>query len=57
MLTGSPIKAILHKLDTSGRLLKWAIELSDFDKEYQPRTEIKGQVLADFVVERLETHT
>ena len=50
--TSSPIKAILHKPNTSGRLLKWAVELSKFDIEYRPITTIKGQVLADFIVER-----
>ena len=52
--TSSLIRAILHKLHTSRRLLKWAVELSEFDIEYQPRTAIKGQVLADFIVERSE---
>ena len=33
VLTNHQIKAILHKLETSGRLLKWAIELSEFDIE------------------------
>ena len=27
----------------------WAIELSDFDIQYRPRTVIKGQVVADFI--------
>ena len=31
--------------------MKWAIELSEFDIRYKPKTEIKGQVLADFVME------
>ena len=57
VLTGSSIKAILHKVDKSGRLLKCSIELNEFDIEYRPRTTIKGQVLADFIVERSETHT
>ena len=52
VLTSSPIRAILHKPDVSGRLLKRAIELSEFNKEYRPRSAIKGQVLADFIVER-----
>ena len=52
MFTSPPIRAILHKSDTSGRLLKWAVELSEFDIECRPRTAIKGQVLADFIVER-----
>ncbi|XP_075662974.1 uncharacterized protein LOC142632463 [Castanea sativa] len=29
----------------------WAIELSEFDIKYRPRTTIKGQVVADFIVE------
>ena len=36
------MKQILHKPETSGRLIKWAIELSEFDIRYKPRTAIKG---------------
>ncbi|XP_074337671.1 uncharacterized protein LOC141674868 [Apium graveolens] len=32
-------------------MLKWAIELGQFDLEYCPRTAIKGQALADFILE------
>ena len=31
--------------------MKWALELSEFDIRYKPKTAIKGQVLADFVME------
>ena len=31
--------------------MKWAVELSEFDIRYKPKTAIKGQVLADFVME------
>ena len=31
--------------------MKWAIELSEFDIRYKPKTAIKGQVLVDFVME------
>ncbi|XP_052193952.1 uncharacterized protein LOC127802277 [Diospyros lotus] len=51
VLTKYPLKQILQKPDTSGRLLKWAIELAQFDLEYKPRTAIKGQALADFIAE------
>ena len=40
-----PMKQILHKPETSGRLMKWAIELSEFNIRYKPKTAIKGQVL------------
>ena len=49
--TEYPMKQVLHKLETSGRLMKWALELSEFDIRYKPKTAIKGQVLADFVME------
>ena len=46
-----PMKQVLHKPETSGRLMKWVIELSEFDIRYKLNTTIKGQVLADFVME------
>ena len=49
--TEYPMKQVLHKPKVSGRLMKWAIELSEFDIRYKPKTAIKGQVLADFIVE------
>ena len=45
------MKQVLHKPETSGRLMKWAIELSEFDIIYKPKIAIKGQILADFVME------
>ena len=45
------MKQVLHKPETLGRMMKWAIELSEFDIKYKPKTAIKGQVLADFVME------
>ena len=38
-------------MNASGRLLKWAIELSQFDIKFTPRPTIKGQALADFLAE------
>ena len=49
--TEYPMKQVLHKPETSGRLIKWAIELSEFDIRYKPRTAVKGQILADFIME------
>ena len=45
------MKQILHKPETSGRLIKWPIGLSEFDIRYKPRTAVKGQILADFIME------
>ena len=49
--TKHPMRRILHKPDTSGRLIKWAIELSEFDIIYKPRTAVKGQFLTNFIME------
>ncbi|XP_059668819.1 uncharacterized protein LOC132313899 [Cornus florida] len=51
VLTTFPLRMILHKPDLSGRMTKWAIELSSFDIAYEPRTAIKGQAVADFLLE------
>ena len=49
VLIDQPLKHILQRLKTSGRLLKWSIELSEFHLDFKPRMAIKGQALADFV--------
>ena len=45
------MKQILHKPETFTRLIKWAIELSEFDIRYKPRATIKGHILVDFIKE------
>ena len=52
-----PMKQILHKLKTSGRLIKWAIELSEFEIRYKPRIAVKGKVLTDFIMEFTPSNT
>ena len=41
----------MNKLEAIGRMIQWAIELSQFDIEYKPRVAIKAQALADFITE------
>ncbi|BFG33729.1 hypothetical protein CerSpe_200030 [Prunus speciosa] len=50
-MTDFPLRSILHSPDASQRLMKWAIELSQYDLLYRPKTAIKAHALADFVAE------
>ena len=51
VLTNYPLCQVLQNLEASGRLLKWAIELGQFDVNFRPWMAIKGQALTDFIVE------
>nr|XP_027102744.1 uncharacterized protein LOC113723988 [Coffea arabica] len=51
VMTDQPLKQILSKPESSGRMVKWAVELSEYDLGYQPRTAIKAQALADFIAD------
>nr|ABA97615.1 retrotransposon protein, putative, unclassified [Oryza sativa Japonica Group] len=46
-----PLGEILRGKEISGRLSKWAAELSPFDLHFVARTAVKSQVLTDFVAE------
>ena len=43
-------------MEATGRLIQWAIELSEFDIRYQPRNAIKAQVLSYFITEFTLSH-
>ncbi|KAL0419152.1 UNVERIFIED_CONTAM: hypothetical protein Sradi_1328700 [Sesamum radiatum] len=49
------LKQTLENLDTSRRFVRWAIELSEYDISYLPRTTINAQALADFVSKKSRT--
>ncbi|GAV70904.1 RVT_3 domain-containing protein [Cephalotus follicularis] len=49
VLTDKPLKQVLAKPDTSRRLIKWSIELGEYDVKFKSRRAIKSRVLADFV--------
>ncbi|XP_071727548.1 uncharacterized protein [Rutidosis leptorrhynchoides] len=51
VLTDTPIKQVLSKPEISDRMAKWAIELGEHEISYAPRNAIKGQIMADFMVE------
>ena len=51
VLTQLPLKTIFRSTDYTGRIAKWGTIMGAFDIKYMPRTSVKGQVLADLVVE------
>ncbi|GKV28954.1 hypothetical protein SLEP1_g37938 [Rubroshorea leprosula] len=51
VLQGAELRQILQKSECSGRLIKWAVELGEFQITFQQRSSIRAQALADFVVE------
>jgi hypothetical protein len=51
VVTSFPLRAILHNSNATDNIAKWAVELAEFQLDFQPRQAIKSQVLADFIVE------
>ena len=51
ILTNLPLRTIMQNANHSGRLSKWAIELSKYDVTYQNRPAARSQVLAEFLIE------
>ena len=51
VLTDQPLKRAMSNPEAARRMALWAIELSEFDMQYHPRTAVKGQIVADFIAE------
>jgi hypothetical protein len=49
-----PLGEIIRNRDANGRIVKWSVELGEFDIEFCPKQAIKSQILADFVSEWTE---
>ncbi|XP_038701846.1 uncharacterized protein LOC119998570 [Tripterygium wilfordii] len=45
VVTNFPLRSILHRPEFFGRIIKWGVELSEYDITYQPRT---VDFIADF---------
>ena len=41
----------MQKHELFERLVRWVVELNEFDIQYKPRPSIKSQSLADFITE------
>jgi hypothetical protein len=55
VVSSFPLKEILRIRDTVGNIVKWSVELGEFDLEFCPRQAIKSQILADFISEWTDT--
>jgi hypothetical protein len=51
VVSKAPLKDIINNSDATGRVAKWGIKLASFDIGYKPRTAIKSQALAEFMVD------
>jgi hypothetical protein len=49
-----PLGEIIRNRDANDRIVKWSVELGEFDFEFCPRQAIKSQILVDFVSEWTE---
>jgi hypothetical protein len=54
VLSLCPLGEIIHNRGANGRIVKWSIELGEFEIEFCPRQAIKSQILTDFVPEWTE---
>jgi Ni,Fe-hydrogenase III large subunit len=54
VVTDFPLGDILHNKDATGRISKWAVELSTLNIDFTPHKAIKSQALTDFVAEWIE---
>ena len=55
VLTQLPLKSLLRSTNYTGRIAKWGTILGAFDIKYMPCISVKGQVLANLVVEFTKT--
>ena len=51
LLMDQSIKAVFHRTNASKRIIKWTIELTKFNINFQRQPSIKAQILIDFIVE------
>jgi len=51
VLTEHHLRSIIENPEANWQIAKWAVELNPYGIKYEPRTVIKGRVLAHFVAE------
>ncbi|XP_019166967.1 PREDICTED: uncharacterized protein LOC109162738 [Ipomoea nil] len=51
VLSHQPLGSFFRNTNSSARMARWIMHLSQFDIDFKPRPDIKGKALADFIVE------
>ena len=51
VLTDKPLQRAMSNLEAAEQMALWAIELSEFDIQYRLHSAIKGQMVANFILE------
>ena len=51
ILTDKPLRKAMSTPKAARQMALYAIELSEFDIQYLPRTAIKGKIVAEFITE------
>jgi hypothetical protein len=54
MPSSFPLGEIIRNRNANSRIVKWSVDLGEFDIEFYPRQAIKLQIQADFVSEWIE---
>jgi hypothetical protein len=57
VLTNQPLNDIFGNRDSSDRISKWVMELSEYVIDFEKRNVIKSHILANFVVEWTEPNS
>ncbi|GKV38221.1 hypothetical protein SLEP1_g46157 [Rubroshorea leprosula] len=57
VLTDQLLRQILQKPKCSRKLIKWAVELGEFEITFQQRSAIRAQALTDFIIECTSAHS
>ena len=51
VLLAQPLEALFQNSEAIGRIGKWAAELNEYIVDFEHRSAIKSQVLADFIID------
>jgi hypothetical protein len=51
VVTDRPLPHVMQSKEATEQITQWAVEINQYDIEFNPRWAIKSQALADFIAE------